>query len=472
MTKNLGGIRVKVITMIIIIILSTTIILSTVILNITEDALKEKAFEVSQTLISTISDFSSTALYERSYSTKITIDELLKKIKDSKTNALLDISIFYTKKINSKISYHYYAGFGNYKLDEELSKEKLTELRTMREENLNHITNRYGKTKTLAYQFVEHVQVNFDSQPIEIGVVILSYDTNAINAVIQKVINLSYLATIIILAIGIFFANHISILLSTPIIKISKAAKQISSGDLNIHLDINTNDEIGRLAQEFNSMVEGLQERVKMKKFVSNSTMDMISKKDLSNINLGGEYKTQTFLFSDIRDFTAMSETHRPKEVVSIINFYLNLQSEIIIKHGGDIDKYIGDEIMATFSSNDAPKKAMNAAIEIQRSIKEQNIIRIENKLTACEVGIGINEGEVIVGNIGSNTQMDFTSVGSGVNLAARLCSYAKPFEVLISKKSLSFEPDSFGLVDAPSVSLKGFSKPVEVYSLLLEDIS
>jgi len=467
MWKLFGGIRLKIISMIVIIILATVMIINTIILSITEDSLKEQAFTMTQTLVNTVSNFSSTALYERSYATKVTLDELLKKIKASKSKGLLDISIFYTKKDNNQQSYYYYTGFGNYGQDEKLSIEKTEQLSNMLKNNQTYIKTAYFKKNIDSYLFIDHVKVQFDSKEIELGIAMLSYNPNVIDKVIDKVLLLSYIATAIILAISVFFANYISVLLSRPIIKISKAAKQISSGDLDIKLNIKSNDEIGELVYEFNSMVFGLKERVKMKKFVSTSTMDMISSKDVSNINLGGEYQRQTFLFSDIRNFTSMSESYTPKEVVSIINFYLNLQSQIILKHDGDIDKYIGDEIMASFNGPNATINALEASIEIQQSIKEENAFRVQNNLIPCEVGIGINEGEVIVGNIGSNLHMDFTSIGSVVNLASRLCSNAKVNEILISKQSCTFDIDKYKLLSTQDIKLKGFDKPIKIYSNL-----
>lgn len=269
-----------------------------------------------------------------------------------------------------------------------------------------------------------------------------------------------------VLLVAILFVYFISIKFTKPILEITKAAKEVSLGNLDIDLNIDTNDEIEHLATQFNKLVFSLQEHEKIQKFVSNSTISMIQGGTKCELVLGGEHRVLTYLFSDIRDFTAMSEKKEPSEVISIVNFYLNLQSQIIKKYGGDIDKFVGDEIMASFSAKDATKNAIKCAIEIQQTIKEANIQREKQNLTICEVGIGINEGEVIVGNIGSHERMDFTSIGLSVNLAARLCSFAKAKEILVEKQTYDLAKLNYKTKINKPIVAKGISKPLATYSV------
>jgi len=181
---------------------------------------------------------------------------------------------------------------------------------------------------------------------------------------------------ILILLLASLFIYFIGVRFTRPILEITKSATSVAEGDLNIKLDIKTNDEIENLADHFNAMAKSLKEKEKMQKFVSGSTMDMIQSRQAKDINLGGEYRKLTFLFSDIRGFTAMSEEKSPSEVISIVNFYLDLQSQIIKENGGDIDKFIGDEIMASFRGEDATNKALKCALAIQESISKENLKR------------------------------------------------------------------------------------------------
>jgi adenylate cyclase len=155
-------------------------------------------------------------------------------------------------------------------------------------------------------------------------------------------------------------------------------------------------------------------------------------------LNLGGQEQEATILFSDIRGFTSMSETMSPTEVVETLNEYFNLMIEIIFKYNGTLDKIIGDALMVIFGApiaNDADtKNAVLTAIEMQEKLIEFNQDRIINLKKTIRIGIGINRGKVISGNIGSKQQMNYTVIGDSVNLASRLCSVAKEDEIIVSE--------------------------------------
>jgi adenylate cyclase len=307
----------------------------------------------------------------------------------------------------------------------------------------------------------------YQNQNILLGITILYYDKSTINSVVDEMIDLVVRITIAVLLLAILFVYFIGVKFTRPILQITKAAKDVSNGNLDINLNIKTNDEIEHLGEQFNKLVFSLQEHEKMQKFVSTSTMNMIQEDSTCQPLLGGEHRTLTYLFCDIRGFTAMSEKKEPSEVISIVNFYLNLQSNIIKENGGDIDKFIGDEIMASFCGENATQRALHSAIDIQKAIVEANIQRKEKNLTTCEVGIGINHGEVIVGNIGSHERMDFTSIGLTVNLAARLCSFAKAGEIIIEKDTYEISgADCIVKVNTPIVA-KGITKPLATYSII-----
>ena len=183
----------------------------------------------------------------------------------------------------------------------------------------------------------------------------------------------------------------------------------------------------GILSAEFNNMIIHLREKLQMQKFVSERTVSMIHEETASgNIVLGGTRKNLAFLFSDIRGFTAMSEKMEPEDVVTILNEYLDLQAKIIKKNHGDIDKYVGDEVMAVFSGDEMADNAIACAIEIIDQIKRLNKSKDDTGLKSINVGIGLNIGNVIQGRMGSSDRMDNTCIGDTVNLAARLCSNAE----------------------------------------------
>ena len=152
------------------------------------------------------------------------------------------------------------------------------------------------------------------------------------------------------LMIGMFITASLATGIVEPLLYLTEGVSRVRDGDLDVTLDVMTHDEIGVLTQEFNKMIEHLREKLQMQKFVSKSTISMIKEKTrLGDIGLGGARENLAFLFSDVRGFTAMSEKLDPEEVVSILNEYLDLQAEVIKKHDGDIDKFVGDEVMAVF---------------------------------------------------------------------------------------------------------------------------
>jgi len=172
------------------------------------------------------------------------------------------------------------------------------------------------------------------------------------------------------------------------------------------------------------------------KKYVSKQIVDQLLEND-EMLNLGGQEQEATILFSDIRGFTSMSETMAPNEVVETLNDYFNLMIEIIFKYNGTLDKIIGDALMVIYGApNSTDKDTENAvltAIEMQEKLIEFNQRRIIHSKLPITIGIGINRGRVISGNIGSRQQMNFTVIGDSVNLASRLCSAAKADEIIIS---------------------------------------
>ena len=192
---------------------------------------------------------------------------------------------------------------------------------------------------------------------------------------------------------------------------------------------------------------------------------------NLDQIKLGGEKRNVAVLFADIRDFTSMAEKMSPEEVVNLLNTYLTEMTEIVFKYEGTLDKYIGDCVMAVFGApvshyNDT-ERAVVAAIEMQKFIAKLNAKREAEGLPAVGIGIGINCGEAIAGNMGSVDRMDYTVIGDTVNTAARLEEIAKAGQILVTRNVYD---EVRYLVDANivgTIRVKGKEKPIEVYEVV-----
>lgn len=281
---------------------------------------------------------------------------------------------------------------------------------------------------------------------------------------------------LLIFAIGILSvvgAIIISIWLTRRITKpldlLVEGVHRVEDEDFSKEVPVISSDEIGQLTRAFNDLVEGLRERLLMLKFVSEATLDAI-KKNLTRIEPGGERRNITVFFSDIRGFTSWSEKHTPEEVIDILNNLLSFQAEVVQKFGGDVDKFVGDELVAVFQGEDKDQKAVNAAIQIQKKLTAMLDKEHEN----LAVGIGINSGEVVMGAMGSEKRMDYTVLGNTVNLGARLCTAAKQHQILITNAVYLNLERRIPTQKLDSIKVKGIEKPVQVYEVdwEFEDLS
>ena len=250
-----------------------------------------------------------------------------------------------------------------------------------------------------------------------------------------------------------------------PVQLIEGVAHRVGKGDLSANADVSSKDEIGNLARRINEMVQGLRERFHLQKFVSQGTVDAVRLADQSGVKLGGVRKTATVFFSDIRGFTAYSEKVSPERVVTMLNHCLTRQSSIVRKYGGDIDKYVGDELVAVFVGDKMVENAVRAAIDIQKEMRDNATVEDRNVLN---IGIGINTGDMVMGAMGSDERMDFTVIGDNVNLGARLCSAAKAGQVLISEFSakLVSGTDAFRLRELEPMNVKGKQDALKVFEV------
>ncbi len=198
------------------------------------------------------------------------------------------------------------------------------------------------------------------------------------------------------------------------------------------------------------------------------------------SIELGGEMREVTIFFSDIRGFTTFSEAHTPKEVVELLNEYLDAMTQVIFEFGGTLDKYVGDEIMAIFGAPlplaDHPRIAVACAIAQMKKLRElQQKWRSEGK-TVLDIGMGLNTGTVVVGNIGSTIHKDYTVIGDAVNLAARIESLTRTYSddkhithLLISEDTYLQVKDYFECQYVDEITVKGKLETTKLFEVLVE---
>ena len=201
------------------------------------------------------------------------------------------------------------------------------------------------------------------------------------------------------------------------------------------------------------------------KKYVSENIVDELLLND-SSLELGGVEQDVCVLFSDIRGFTAMSETLEPSKVVKLLNAFFDKMIDVVFKYNGTLDKIIGDELMVLYGAplkkKDDIKNAVNTAKEMFTTLDKFNKEMVADGFPELSIGIGINYGKVICGNIGSEQQMNYTVIGDTVNLASRLCSAANPGEIIISDSVHKELKEEHKFILSEDLVLKGKRKPVK----------
>ena len=284
-----------------------------------------------------------------------------------------------------------------------------------------------------------------------------------VNAITRQILIVGLIGFAIAGAGALVFARQ----LTRPILRIGAVAARVGEGDFSARVeDVRVRDEIGDLANRFNTMIAHLGERLELMKFVSHSTMSAIQRADQDGMHLGGERRHVSVIFTDIRGYTEFSERVPPETVIEVLNSYFEKQTGVVEAHQGDVDKFVGDALVAVFEGPRMESRAVACAVEITGAMAK---LLEENPDHNLHVGIGVASGEVVMGAMGARDRMDFTVLGSTVNLSARLCSKAEPGQVLIDQATRDASADLLDVRFEPlsPISLKGYSDPVPAFSAL-----
>lgn len=207
-------------------------------------------------------------------------------------------------------------------------------------------------------------------------------------------------------------------------------------------------------------------------KYVSPIIVEQIAKHP-DKLKLGGEKRNVTILFSDIRGFTSISEKLKPEQLVRLLNEYLSAMTTIILKHDGLVDKYIGDAIMAFWNAPlNQPKHARlacSAAVEMIKKLGEIQEKWKKEKLPHIDIGVGLNTGDAVIGNMGSYDRFDYTAIGDNINLGSRLEGLTKQYgvRIIISEATYAQVKNEFAARKLDLVSVKGRTKPIFIYELI-----
>jgi class 3 adenylate cyclase len=285
----------------------------------------------------------------------------------------------------------------------------------------------------------------------------------------HTVLGISVLGGVVALAAGAILARRVT----GPISALTRSVTRVAEGDLSQSLTAQSKDEVGQLTRAFNEMVAGLRQRDFIRDTFGRYVSPEVARTLLESpegLSLGGEKREVTILMSDLRGYTRFAEEGDPALVMQVLNGYLGRMTEIITGYGGTINEFIGDAIFAIFgaplSHPDHAERAAACAIVMQCAMEEVNRLHAERKLFRLEMGIGLNTGEAVVGNIGSEKRAKYGVIGSAVNLAARVEGCTLGGQILLSPYTYH-RIQSIAQVGPPlRVEVKGIREPLSLYEL------
>jgi adenylate cyclase len=272
--------------------------------------------------------------------------------------------------------------------------------------------------------------------------------------------------------------NWLAKQMSSSLNMLLSSVKEIGSGNLNFTASLRTRDEFEELSNEINTMTAGLRERERLKlnfaRYVSQQVMEKVLKEE-EIAELTGERRKITVLFSDIRQFTAITESLPPEQVVSLLDEYFEKMLNVIFHHQGILDKFLGDGMMVVFGAPiDDPiqeQHAILAAIDMQKELKTLvEKWKMEGK-PQIEIGIGVHTGFAVVGNIGTEKRFDYTAIGDTVNVADRLEKTTKLLKkpILISETTYEAAKDLFKATSMGPMLFPDRKESISIYSIELE---
>ena len=271
------------------------------------------------------------------------------------------------------------------------------------------------------------------------------------------------------LVVGFLFARR----LTRPIRALTVGVGRVAAGDLSQSLPVRSRDEVGQLTRAFNGMLEGLRQRDFIRSAFGRYVSPEVAKTLLESpggLRFGGEKRVVTVLMSDLRGYTRFAEHGDPAVVMDVLNGFLGRMTDIIIEHGGTINEFIGDAIFAVFGAPlehpDHAERAAGCALAMQGAMAQINREHAAQGRPRFEMGIGVNTGEAVVGNIGSEQRAKYAIVGSAVNVAARVEGATVGGQVFLTAETYARIRDLAEVLGPTHLEAKGLSEPLALYEL------
>lgn len=282
------------------------------------------------------------------------------------------------------------------------------------------------------------------------------------------------------LAIAALLAFGFARAVTAPIRRLVAFTRMLAARNFSERVTVDTRDELATLGYALNKSAQDLgdsEDKIRREHEIRNDLSRYLPAPIVEKVvareqdmGLGGTRRDISVVFADVVGFTPLTGKLEPEVVVSILNELFTIMSEIVFRHGGMIDKFIGDSMMAIWGapepSTDHAERAVAAALDMQKWLEFGRKRWQDRYDISIDVAIGINSGPAVVGNIGSQTRMEYTAIGESVNVAARVESVARPRQVLITAATKAQLSDSFDVVEIGPQQLPGRDKPTMLYEV------
>lgn len=314
-----------------------------------------------------------------------------------------------------------------------------------------------------------------------LGAVYLGVSQGLVRRAVAHSISRVVIIAVIILVVGIGVGFLIANYFVNPIHDLRDAVNAVSAGNFNVRVSTKHHDEMGALGASFNEMTSGLAEKELIGSafgaYVSKDILDEILKNP-DAMKVGGSRKSITMVCSDVRGFTAMSEKLTPEQVVHVVNQYLDVEARLVAEYGGYLDRFVGDAVRAVFGvpvvKADDAQRAVRCSLAIKRAVRELQIKLEGEGLPSPKVGIGVDSGHVVAGNLGApGIKLDYTVVGEPVQMSEKLVDVARDpnaigAQIVMSGRTLALVEGKFEVKELDRLEMAG-KEPVRVFEVVAE---
>ncbi|MFP4030280.1 MAG: adenylate/guanylate cyclase domain-containing protein, partial [Desulfococcaceae bacterium] len=308
----------------------------------------------------------------------------------------------------------------------------------------------------------------------------IDLDAGRVKRMLLVVLGISVGLILALIGLSLLIANRFSKSVTKPIRELTRGAEAVSAGNYDYQVPVIHEDEIGHFTRRFNEMIRGQKQRLNLMETMERFLSRELAEKAAENgLVLGGQKADCTVMFTDFAGFSTITQRMSATEAVNALNSYYDGLIPIIKKYGGFPDKYIGDAIVAMFGApvrlENHADRAVACAIEMQWKMREINHFRKREGKTVFEMRIGLNSGEVIVGAIGCDQKLEYTSIGETTNLANRMESICEIGHVMIAEGTYEQIKNAFfkGVHisrDPEKIAVKGYPEPVSAYKVFVDN--